>query len=267
MNEINLVLIFDDDTKQTAEVRVDGTVNGEARQFLLDTGCASTTLISDPFSDRLETIGVTTSLGVFDRANYDLVKIDSLQIGSIIEKNLTVSRGRKGGASRNLLGMDFLGNHRLFFRFGDRKIETGFKESSSLRLQPLFADKGGIPYVGVECGGYQTNAVWDTGAGVTLVDTSFIDKHPTMFQKLGTSEGTDSTGKMSETPTFILNKLVVGGVSFAPHMVVGLDLSHINSQIDHPFSFLLGYSTLHQADWLFDFPKKEWAVLPRAPMS
>jgi hypothetical protein len=166
------------------------------------------------------------------------------------------------GIDRNLLGMDFLKNYSLLFRFDKGKITTNFRGNSDFELRDLFLDKGGIPYVDVDFGNSTAKSVWDTGAGVTLVDINFIHNHPTMFEKIGMSTGTDSIGTSSETPTLKMKSVKIGGMQFSPHMVVGLDLSHVNSKIDHPFDFLLGYSTLKQAHWHFDFPAKKWGLIP-----
>lgn len=123
-------------------------------------------------------------------------------------------------------------------------------------------DKGGIPYVDVACGNSICKGVWDTGAGVTLVDINFIHKNPEMFEEIGTSSGTDSTGTSNDTPTYTMKKAKIGGLQFSPHMVVGLDLSHVNTKIEQPFDFLLGYSTFKQANWHFDFPHQRWGVEP-----
>lgn len=262
MSDIKLLIKFDDETRETAEVHVEGNVNGVKCKFLLDTGCAKTTLMSDDFSAQFKTIGSQNSSGVFGRSEYELIEIDSLTVGPIQERKLTISRAMKDGIDRNLLGMDVLKNYRLFFRFDEGKIETKSREMSAIKLQHLFLDKGGIPYVDVGCGDSIGKGVWDTGAGVTLVDINFIHRNPGMFEKVGTSTGTDSTGTSSETPTFSVKAVTIGGMQFGPHMVVGLDLSHVNSKIDHPFDFLLGYSTLKQANWLFDFPSKKWGLEP-----
>jgi hypothetical protein len=63
-----------------------------------------------------------------------------------------------------------------------------------------------------------------------------------------------------ETPMFIMSASIIGNHNFPPHKVAGVDLSQVNSTIDIPMDLILGYSTLSQANWLFDFPGKKWAI-------
>jgi len=50
---------------------------------------------------------------------------------------------------------------------------------------------------------------------------------------------------------------------FPPHRVAGVDLSHVNSTIEVRMDMILGYGTLRKANWLFDFPRKRWAITKR----
>jgi hypothetical protein len=53
---------------------------------------------------------------------------------------------------------------------------------------------------------------------------------------------------------------VIGQRTFGSHKVVAVDLSGVNSTLDYPMDLILGYPTIRQADWLFDFPARRWAV-------
>jgi hypothetical protein len=260
MKHVDLLTQFDDETRECASLYVDGFVQGEKCEFLLDTAAAKTTLKLDTFSALLASVGAKESSGVFGRATYDLVKIESLNVGAIQTRDIVISRAMKGGVDRNLLGMDVLKDFCLYFKFREDKIILDRGAMPSLRLQELFVDSGFIPYVPVQCGSKDGQAVWDTGASVTLADINFVAKNPEMFEKLGSSMGTDSTGTSFETPTFLMKALTIGGESFAPHKIVGVDLSHVNAKIERPMDFILGYSTLRQADWIFDFPNRQWGV-------
>jgi hypothetical protein len=70
----------------------------------------------------------------------------------------------------------------------------------------------------------------------------------------------DSTGATIETPLYLMEEVQIGHNTFAPHKVVAIDLEHVNSKIEIPMDFILGFSTLKQAHWIFDFPKKQWAI-------
>lgn len=259
-HEVALKIQYDDDSHETAEVHIRGLVQSVDRQFILDTGCAKTVLALDDFSSGLKTVGSKESSGIFGRSEFDLVNVESLKIGPIQIRAVAVSRARAGGTDRNLLGMDVLRNHRIQFCFAQSKIEVDGEIPTGTKLNDLFLDDGGIPYVDVACGNSTGRAVWDSGAGITLVDLAFLQKNAANFTKMGESTGTDSTGESRETPTYWMKGAKIAGITFRPHVVVGVDLAHVNASNDHPMDFILGFSTLRQAHWLFDFPRRQWGI-------
>jgi hypothetical protein len=42
-----------------------------------------------------------------------------------------------------------------------------------------------------------------------------------------------------------------------------VDLSHVDAHAELPMDLILGYTTLRQAHWVFDFPRKRWAISQR----
>ena len=75
----------------------------------------------------------------------------------------------------------------------------------------------------VYVGEVQANTVWDTGAGITIADQTFIERHPALFQPIGQSTGKDSTGASVETPMFIMAAVTIAAHQFPPHKVAGVD--------------------------------------------
>jgi hypothetical protein len=63
-----------------------------------------------------------------------------------------------------------------------------------------------------------------------------------------------------ETPMFIMAETTIGGHTFPPRRVAGVDLSQVNATIEVPMDLILGYSTMRKANWLFDFPQRKWAI-------
>ncbi len=51
---------------------------------------------------------------------------------------------------------------------------------------------------------------------------------------------------------------VIGQRMFNRHKAVAVDLSPVNSTLEYPMDLILGYPTIRQADWPFDFPAKRW---------
>lgn len=264
MEWLPLILVHDEETPDAAEVCVEGSVSGRPCRFLLDTGCARTALMHDGTTAPLAVTGRHASAGAFGRVEYDLVEIDELRAGPIARRGLRASRAAPGGLHRHLLGADVVVGFRLRFRFAARRLEfpDGPPPASFGADRELLLDAGGIPHVPVECDGAGAFAVWDSGAGITLVDLAFIRAHPAAFVAAGTSRGTDSTGESRETPVYAMSSFEAGGLRFPAHPVVGLDLGFAEAAGDIGAAMILGFSTLRFADWDLDFPARRWRVGP-----
>jgi hypothetical protein len=265
-NEFDVMIEPDEEDPDAAEVLVDGTIGGRQYRFLLDTGAARTSVALDDYTAGFSSAEKSHSSGVFANSSDDLITVPSIEVGPISKKDFTVVRVKdRGPHVSNLIGMDFLKDSRCHFRFDERRVSVDADDDLSHGdgLQELVLDTKSHPYVAVGCGTSNAMAVWDTGAGITIVDTNFIKRVPAFFREVGESTGRDSTGAEMETPMFIMSTTMIGGAAFAPHKVAGVDLSHVNSTVEIPMDLILGFSTLSQANWLFDFPRKRWAISKR----
>jgi hypothetical protein len=195
-----------------------------------------------------------------------LITVPSIEVGPISKQNFTLVRGADRGPGKgNLIGMDLLKDFRCHFLFDENRVLVDADDDfgAGYAVQDLFLDNRFHPYVDVQFGPLKARGVWDTGASITVTDMNFINKHPAFFQEAGRSTGTDSTGTSMETPMFIMAATLLGEAAFPPHKVAGVDLSHVNSTLDVPMDFILGYNTLSKANWLFDFPRRKWVITKR----
>jgi len=264
MSGFNLIIKQDEEDVEAAEIFVDGKIGGEKYRFLLDTGAARTTVQFDDYTSTFDCIGKNNSSGVFAKSTDDLITVPYIELGPILEKNFTLARMVEYNPDkRNLIGMDLLKDYCCHFFFDINRVSIDPKEEAKIdgTFQELFLDNKFHPYVNMQFGKLKAKAVWDTGAGITIVNMIFIKKYPNFFQEIGKSIGTDSTGIKMETPMFTMAATVIGNIEFAPHKVAGVDLSHLNSTIEVPMDVILGYNTLNKANWLFDFRHKKWAIL------
>ncbi|GHO67458.1 hypothetical protein KSC_063500 [Ktedonobacter sp. SOSP1-52] len=264
MNGFDLIIKPDEEDSDAAEVLVDGTIGGSPYRFLLDTGAATSSITSDDYTSTFDCIEKRDSSGVFAAGHLELIRVPMIELGPICKHNVLLSRVEANHSVRaNLIGMDLLKDSCCYFLFDEQRVVIQDEPESSSPFQELILDKKFHPYVTLRFGEIEAAAVWDTGAGITLADMSFIKKYPAFFQEVGQSQGTDSTGAQVETPLFIMTSPIIGNYAFSPHKVAGVDLPHVNSHIDIPMDLILGYTTLRQANWLFDFPRKRWAISKR----
>lgn len=263
MSKISLILKFDDESRQSAEIYVEGSVQSDHPcRFLLDTGCAKTTLTNNQSTKNLPTIGKRESSGTFGRAEYDLVELESLSVGPMVRKKWVVSRAPVGGTDRHLFGMDVMRDYCFDFAFDNHEMNIVLETDVRCKMadQALIMERDLIPYIPVEFGDRSGNAIWDSGASITLVDLDFVRQHPNMFVSIGNEVGTDSTNTQRETPIFMMNGLTIAGRKFQPLKVAALEFSNSHPRVENPLNVVLGYSALRQANWLFDFPRRRWAI-------
>ena len=259
-DEIPLIIIPDRDDPGCADVFIEGTVDGHHYRFILDTGAGRTHLVADDVTAALASRGSQESVGVLARSSEQLVRIPDVTVGPMRRIELDAIRHSKDHpAPRNLLGMDVIGSYPCHFRFSDAVLAIG-KRARSANGMDLNADAAGHPRVAVRFSDAVVSAVWDSGAGITVVDGGFVAQHPQHFEGATPSWGTDATGAHVETPTFIMSDVTIGGTLFAPHRVAAVDLSEASAKTDAPLELILGFTTLCQADWYFDFPGRWWEI-------
>ncbi len=260
MQEIHIKLITDEDG--SAEVLVDGIIDGNKYCFLLDTGSGKSTIKSDEFISSFSSIGNVKGNGVFSSFEEEKITVPNLEVGPIKKKDFAMSRTQETSPlTKNLIGMDFLKDHRFHFYFDKNRVIVDDDLNTVNKLKELILGKKYHPYVDVYFGTEKASAVWDTGAGMTVVDLTFIDKFPHHFQERGTSIGTDATGTTRETPMYLMKDVTIGDIEFPSHLVVGVDLSHVNASTEIPMNLILGYTTMIKANWFFDFPNKKWSII------
>ncbi len=255
-----LDLIIKHEAEDEAQIFVDGTIGERPYRFLLDTGAAKTSVILDDYTATFESVEQNTSSGVFAPTTEAVIVVPTLEIGPISRSNFSVVRvEQRPSEISNLIGMDLLKDTCCHFLFDAERVDIGTPDTN-YPFQELFLGKKAHPYVDVSFDVVTARTVWDTGASITVVNMAFIRQHPALFKEVGQSAGTDATGATMDTPMFIMSGPRIGGHTFPPHKVAGVDLSPMNANLDNPMDMILGYSTLGKANWLFDFPGKRWVI-------
>lgn len=251
----------DPDDPGAAEVLVSAQVGDRTYTFLLDTGAGRSSVQFDEYTATFPVAGQHASSGVFARHQEELISVPHLALGPIARQDFSMVRmAANAPTRRNLMGMDFLHTHSFHFSFSQNWVEVDPEMEAGQAPHDLLLGKKHHPYVEVRFGGQAARAVWDTGAGITVVDQGLVERLPDHFQADGVSVGTDSTGASMETPMYRMSGAVIGGLAFSPHRVAAVDLSPLKASTDTPMELILGYTTLSQADWLFDFPRRRWGI-------
>jgi predicted aspartyl protease len=258
VRQVPLIIEPDEDDPGSATVLVDATIAGRPYRLILDTGAARTQLYADEYTSARPMAGEDTSAGSFGgQATRPTVTVTDLVIGPLRITELDVARAEPESAQ--VLGMDVLGRYCCHFRLDagvmDLEGPPGVRAENE-----IVSDRRGHVYVDVRWPGVSGQACWDTGAGATLVDRGFWRCHPELFERVGTSVGTDVNGDRLETPLLLMAAPVIGQRRFSGHNAVAVDLSGVNRTAGRPMDLILGFPTIRQADWLFDFPAGRWTL-------
>lgn len=270
MTTVELVIEADPDEPTCATVMVDATVFGVPYRFIVDTGAGTTTLVGDELTRILPTAGQLTSAGLFATTTEARATVSDLRLGELPALSVDVLvTGQDQEGARNLLGMNVLGGYRCRFQFLDSPPTLQLSTTTTPAAngeETLMIGPHGQPFVSLTWpDGTTARALWDSGAGITVIDTTFHDEHPLLFEAVGDATGTDSTGTQMSTPTCRVAAARAGGLTLAPHVAAVLDLTPTNTAEGPRTDLILGYPGLSQANWVLDFPARRWSASPTKP--
>ncbi len=263
---MELLIEPDPDEPTCATVMVDATLTGVGYRFVVDTGAGSTTLVADERTRSLPPSGYQTSAGLFGTVIDARVTVPDFRLGELPARGVEVLlTDQHLEGARNLLGMDVLGDHRCCFRFLDRpptlQLSTAATTSPFAGDEALMIGTHGQPFVSVAWpDGTSARALWDSGAGITVVDAAFHERYPQLFEAVGDTVGTDSTGTQMSTPTCHVAAARTGGITIAQHIAAVFDLTPTNTADGPRTDLVLGYPALSQANWVLDFPTRRWSA-------
>jgi hypothetical protein len=266
MPDIPLIVEIDAEDQQCAIVFVDACVADQTYRFILDTGASRTQVVADDFIDTLETIGEHRSRGVFALSSQRTVLIPNIAIGPLEGGAIEASVAPRSESVHPLIGMDLLSRHRLHFLF-DREVLVIDESPLDFVSISLALDESNHLYLVASWPTATANCVWDSGAGMSIVDEAFWSKNRGLFTTVEDSIGVDASGAQRSSTTYEVSGMALGGRQFAPHHVAVVDLSAANSTLATPMDMILGYPTLRQYNWFFDVPQRLWSITERDNMS
>ena len=252
MTSVPLIIEPDPDVPGCATVRVDAVVDGRTYRFVLDSGAARSSVRSDAWIDALPSDARHESSGLFATMSEDIIVLPSITLGPLTVTDVQATRAP---ANQGLLAMDVLGAAAI--RVDLDRAELTIEASGTASL-PWTLERGphGHPFLDLHWPDATGRALFDTGAGITVVDTSFVRAHPDLFTHAGEATGTDSAGEQVPTDLYEMAAVTIGDHVFTPTRVAVIDLPQVNGRMDA----VLGYPTIRQAVWVFDFPANRWGL-------
>ncbi|SDS56742.1 Aspartyl protease [Friedmanniella luteola] len=263
MPRIPLVVLPDPEDESCLQAWTDVVADGVPLRLLLDTGTPRSAVPHvAPFATRARQT-TQGGRGAFAVAAIEevLVETDAVRTGDLVTPDLLVQLQPEGWRHPGLLGMDVLGSHRCDFHFDVPRIDLDGGEPPGAAWYPLATAPQSTPTVAVSWDQTSLDALWDTGAGATLVDQSWASRHSEIVSvRPETGRGTDVTGAEANHHWGTLATCRIGQATFAEQRCAVVDLSALNATLEQPVEVVLGLPLIVQASWAMDHPRRRWTV-------
>lgn len=234
-----------------ADVVVSVEVDGRAMRAVLDTGVLGTLLIDLPSSAR--PVGSRETSGLFGTEVVTEWEVSDVRIGALRADVLTVGRIDGGSGRQSVVGLDLLSTGPWQLDLSSRTLLTGEPLLRGVAYRPT---RHGRILTEMRWPTATATALWDTGAGITLIDRRFADAHPSLFEHAGSTRTTDIVGSQGDLELAHISGYEIDGNPFAGHIVAIADLPEIPDHIDAA----IGFPTISQARWTVDMPSHRWRI-------
>ena len=262
MTKLKLILRPDADCPDAAEVLVSGNVCGADYTFLLDTGAAVSRIANDLHTSQFSVVSRRKRETAFSKYTDDMVILPELNFNGLVKTDFHLTRAAPGDPEApNLLGMDFLRDYCCRFNFSAGELILEDEPLSDSPNRELTLDKCAHPFIKVNLEGNDAIAAWDTGAGLTIAGLGFLRAHARLFQETGRIEAEDSGGATRGVRMFRMVPFHIAGAVIPEQLIVGLDLAPLNARSEFAVDMIIGYNTICRAAWVFDFPRRKWAII------
>lgn len=271
MTSVTVPLEIEPDAEMpgAAVVWVTAEIDGQPVRFVLDSGAARSQVIEGEVPVIAVDVPQSSgSRGVFSQPGRSIATLGSVRLAGVHRDGLHVTLAEPGNPVGNLLGIDFLDGRIWTVDFSSACLSAEADELADHAKDrpwwPLDRDTHGH----VRLSAYwdelsAPHAVWDTGAGVTVLDAGFADRHPELLTAAGTGQLSDGVG-CAETQMVLLHGPRIESLTFGASLAAVVDLSEINATSEQPLEIILGYPLLAQADWIVDLRDNRWSAILRA---
>jgi hypothetical protein len=226
-------------------------VDDRVVRAVLDTGAVRTLLIDLPSSAR--PVGGRETAGVFGTEVVTEWEVADVRLGSLRAGPLTVDRIAGGAGRHPVVGLDVLGTGSWQLDLASSTLVTG---APSPRGSAFTRGTNGHLLTEMRWSTAAATGLWDTGAGITLIDPRFADAHPDLFEHAGRTQATDMGGSHGDVRLARVSGYEIDGTPFAGHTVAIADLSVVPGHVDA----VIGFPTIDQARWTVDVAARRWCI-------
>ncbi len=238
------------------EVQIE--VDGKFKLFLLDTGAAGSTVLNDEQTSAYQSLNQVESKGASGiAASADVIQLQKIRLG-----NYTFRKSQIKRTDRSILGLDLIGERVFEVDFQHRVLnilsEFPYRESQ-LAVRKLATGHFTVPLIIEKT---KTDALFDTGADTTVIDSEYIKQNSQLFELVRSEDGYDAHGnkipsevykvRQLESDILKLQDVEMAAFSFGSHMREKMEGCPI----------ILGNNVISKAKWFFDLSSGHWGLRP-----
>lgn len=246
-----------DNFRMFAPVRV-GQILGYAQ---VDTG-ANPSFMCQSFSKGLHRIGIGKIKGALRIAAVERCRLPIVTFLGHNFANVLVNIQPDGAGDFQSLpfqvvmtvGVDILYQKPLYLDFGGKQL--GFLEMASPRwITDQVVDLrfgSGLAFFTLDLGPHHLSALFDTGAGYSVLNVRCFDRLRAELIELQPEETSDPTGAKTVIPVYKHSYLAINDYPIGEGQFLVIDLTEVENAIGVEVDFIFGFNTMRNYNWIVD---------------
>lgn len=247
-----------DNFRMFAHVRL-GQVLGYAQ---VDTG-ANPSFIRQSFAKGFHKIGLGKIKGALRIAAVEQCKLPIVTfLGHDFADVLANIQPDEAGDFQSLpfqvvmtVGVDILYQKPLYLDFGSEQI--GFLETALPKgiIDPQVVDlrfTSGLAFFTLGVGPHNLSAIFDTGAGYSVLNARCFDRLRAELIELRPEETSDPTGATTVIPVYKHSYLAINDYPIGETQFLVIDLTEVENAIGVEMDFIFGFDTMRNYNWIVD---------------
>jgi hypothetical protein len=243
-----------DENRLFAPVRV-GQIGGYAH---IDTGARRSSVLQS-YSGHFPKTGTSKIHGALAAARVSQVCVDEIVFLDEVFRDTVAdvqpdSQGDLDAVPFGVtmaLGCDVLLKRPLYLSFEQNEI--GFLKSDMPAESTLKADLSlGLPILKVSLGDHVLDAVFDTGAGLSVLNRTLLTQLGEQLTEAEALEVEDAVGTKHKIPTFRCDSLAIGERLLGDCQFLVLDLGAIEQETGQAVDCIFGINAMMGRSWVID---------------
>ncbi len=229
----------------------------------LDTGSAFSAVVHNDFTAPYPSEGTIGFGGATGTPAFgEWIRIGAFSFAGLSVSNAKVVRYPESGTVfRSTIGIDQLQPHRILLDVSRQSMQllpSGEASATYFQLRP---ERAGLISLPIQFGNTSIQALWDTGAGLSAVDTQYVETHPEEFEFISElGNGTDVTGSPVQLRLYRAKRIELASNVLSNVSVLAISFSTIHRHFPTDVRFIIGFNVISACRWDMDLPNKEWAA-------